>query len=57
MEKDCAGWIPAWLQEFEKGYIVEKKHKHRYKTIIINGNGTRHRKCKCGKWIHKKDRY
>ena len=26
-----------------------KKHRHYYKTIIIDGRGWRHQRCKCGK--------
>ena len=44
--------IPTWLQEFEKEAECsprKKKHRHRYKTIIIDSRGVRHQMCKCGK--------
>jgi len=33
--------------------IIDKscttKHRHRYKTVVIDSRGWKHQKCKCGK--------
>jgi len=35
---DCSYW---WM-------VSTKKHRHHYKTIVIDSRGWKHQKCKCG---------